>query len=186
MQKSEWASWVQAVGSILAILGAAGIAWWQYLKVKRAEAERARVVDRAKLMALAHILVRAQAAIEIARHHIASEDLKHFYLAVDEMGSVRALIDRVPLFEIPIPGLMGKLQDANRYMVRCAVLGRALYEAPTAEGNAIILKAIEASAAQLKAARDICVSHIAKLTCPGDPPVTMEAPDDAKPVERDR
>ena len=37
MQKSEWASWVQAVGSIFAILAAIGIAGWQRFEDHRRE-----------------------------------------------------------------------------------------------------------------------------------------------------
>lgn len=40
MNRSEWASWVQAVGSILAICGAVLIAWWQWWNFKSNEAER--------------------------------------------------------------------------------------------------------------------------------------------------
>jgi hypothetical protein len=40
MNRSEWASWVQAVGSILAICGAVFIAWWQWRNFKINESER--------------------------------------------------------------------------------------------------------------------------------------------------
>lgn len=40
MNRAEWASWVQAVGSVLAIGGAACIAWWQWRNFKRNETER--------------------------------------------------------------------------------------------------------------------------------------------------
>lgn len=40
MNRSEWASWVQAVGSILAICGAVFIALWQWKNFKSNEAER--------------------------------------------------------------------------------------------------------------------------------------------------
>jgi hypothetical protein len=43
MPRSDWASWVQAVGSILAILGAIGIAMWQRHRDHADAAQRARV-----------------------------------------------------------------------------------------------------------------------------------------------
>lgn len=45
---SDWASWVQAVGSVCAILVSAGVVWWQVRKQHRLQ------IDHAGLMRLQH------------------------------------------------------------------------------------------------------------------------------------
>lgn len=40
MTKSEWSGWVQAVGSVIAIICAFGIAWWQWSKLNSSEIQR--------------------------------------------------------------------------------------------------------------------------------------------------
>ena len=111
LTSAEWAAWVQAVGSILAILGAAGIAVWltrkqhnTALALHAAEQRHTKTELARTLSVLAQNCLKAMAFLtgqvkdreavhEIAEGHI------HFDLA--ELTRVDAAIAGIPLYSLP-------------------------------------------------------------------------------------
>lgn len=60
MTNVEWAAWVQAVGSVVAIFAAIAIAWWQHHKAENSR----KALDRARAQSLALTLVPILRAYE--------------------------------------------------------------------------------------------------------------------------
>ena len=111
LTSAEWAAWVQAVGSILAILGATGIAVWQARKqhesalaLHSAEQRHAKT-ELAKTLsvlaqncskAMAHLtgqMNSREAIYEIAEGHV------HFDLG--ELARLDATMAGIPLYSLP-------------------------------------------------------------------------------------
>ena len=111
MTSAEWASWVQAIGSIAAILAAASIAIWQSraqhrsaMLLHRAEQRHMSLEAAKSLLALCRNCSRASAhfAAELstrdAVHMIASGE-KHFDF--EEMTALKDAVSGVPLHQLP-------------------------------------------------------------------------------------
>jgi len=109
---SEWAAWVQAIGSILAILSAAGIAIWQSNKqhasallLQREERRYARIELTKSLLQLARNSERLLAHIagqlnnDRARVHEAAEGERH--LDLEELIRVEHAVSGIPLHSLP-------------------------------------------------------------------------------------
>jgi len=111
MTSSEWAAWVQAVGSIAAVFGAAGIAIWQSgkqhrnaLALLRTQQRVGRIELAKTLLSLSHNCLRlldhsaAQFPDREAVHNIA-EGRVHFDL--NELAIVEKAIANIPLHSLP-------------------------------------------------------------------------------------
>lgn len=111
LSSSEWAAWVQAVGSVAAIFGAAGIAIWQAgkqhkssLEVVRAEHRLAGVATARALHSLSTNCQRAMAhaAVQFPSReavHCIAEGRTHFDL--EELKVIEGAVRSVPLHALP-------------------------------------------------------------------------------------
>jgi hypothetical protein len=111
--RAECASWVQAWGSIGAILGAAAVAGWQARNSRR-DQERARDSDaKAKAAAIKGILRRANIVINNADRNVAG-DPQTVMLAIEQVDQVQATLRTLPIFEIPNADLVFLVQRLDR------------------------------------------------------------------------
>ena len=73
MTSSEWASWVQAIGSIAAIFGAAGVAIWQSNKQQKNSLALLRTEQRLTRTELARALLTLSTNCQRAIAHCAAQ-----------------------------------------------------------------------------------------------------------------
>lgn len=111
MTSSEWAAWVQAIGSIAAIFGAAGIAIWQSRKQHHSALELLRTEQRLSRTELARALLSlsknclrlldyaaTQFPTRDAIHNVA-EGRVHFDF--NELSVVEGAVRDIPLHSLP-------------------------------------------------------------------------------------
>ena len=144
--KSDWAAWVQAVGSIAAILAAARIAAWQATSASREYDKRRAEADKAKALAIKYILQRTVLVVENAARVIAPEpaslqrpvayggtDAPNVDIAEAQIEMVQSALRSLPMFEIPSPDLIFVIQRADRDLlyVQKLLRSRKLLNDPT-------------------------------------------------------
>lgn len=163
--RGECASWVQAIGSILAIVGAFVIAFWQSRKQREADAERMRLVSLEKFYAISMLLTRVQACIQIFRNCLKNHDEYSWEPLRAEVELTRAKLNTLPVFELPSWKLVGDLSlvDQNLRAIT-TVCSRATKLPPNhvAEFEA----ATERWDARLLEIKEWCRGEIAKLHTP--------------------
>jgi len=111
MSSSEWAAWVQAVGSIAAILCAGGIAVWQSkqqhrtsLEVVRTEHRLARIEVAKTLLSLSKSCLRL---LEHSAHQLPDRDTIHniadggTHFDLNELQFVEGALQQIPLHSLP-------------------------------------------------------------------------------------
>lgn len=107
LSSSEWASWVQAIGSIAAIVGAFTVAHNQFMREQALQAERQREVERKLFRIIKAILMDIET---VTQRVISTHDLSGL-LAVPD-STLKALEEAanpllgLPTFEIPHEGLV--------------------------------------------------------------------------------
>lgn len=111
LSSSEWASWVQAIGSIAAIFGAAGIAVWQSrqqhnasLALLRAEKQFSRIESAKALLSMSKGALRllensVKAFPDRQAVHDTADGLKHFDFG--ELRVVEGAIQNISLHTLP-------------------------------------------------------------------------------------
>lgn len=111
LTSSEWAAWVQAVGSIIAVISAAGIAIWQShkqhqsaLALHKTEQRHARLEAAKTLLALCRNCAIAaehfskQLGDRESVHKIASGEM-HFDF--EELQALQNGVSGIPLYQLP-------------------------------------------------------------------------------------
>lgn len=113
MTSSEWAAWIQAIGSIAAIFGAAGIAIWQSnrqhkssLELISADHRLARTEVARALLSLSENSLRllkgyARQLPDRTRVHQVAEGL--LPLDLNELRVVEGAVQAIPLHSLPHP-----------------------------------------------------------------------------------
>ncbi|MEK8034989.1 hypothetical protein AACH06_29590 [Ideonella sp. DXS29W] len=111
LSSSEWAAWVQAVGSIAAIIGAAGIAVWQSRKQHQNSIELLRAENRFTRTELARSFLSLSSNCRIAMGHAAgklknreavhaiAEGQVHFDF--EELKVIEGAVRAIPLHTLP-------------------------------------------------------------------------------------
>lgn len=111
MTSTEWAAWVQAVGSIAAIFGAAGIAIWQSGKQHKNALDLLRLEKRLGHIELAKALLSlSKNCLRLLDHsaaqlpdreavHNAAEGRVHFDFS--ELNVVEGAVREIPLHSLP-------------------------------------------------------------------------------------
>lgn len=107
------AAWVQAVGSIAAILGAAWIAYWQASASKRDFIARRIEHEREKARSIKSLLRRAKLIVDNANRAIAVDEGAR-RLAAEQVRFIQAALRGLPIFEIPSADLVFQLQRVDR------------------------------------------------------------------------
>lgn len=96
------AAWVQAIGSVIAIVAAAAIAGWQSHRSERAENERRRLDQVGKFFALQGILIHADACFHLALSQLQEKfELLAWRQLEAEVTQIRSVLSNVPILELP-------------------------------------------------------------------------------------
>lgn len=165
------AAWVQAIGSIAAILAAAAIARWQTTQGEKTASEQRRVAERGRLLAIEAVFSRALQATQVVILVVERNKPTLWELAADDVASAKAVIDRVPAFDVPFPHLVSHLQLSHRYLSQIAEAGREYAGSPNdATKNAALLVVIRERYERINEGWVACVDCIAAITRPHDPP----------------
>jgi hypothetical protein len=114
LEKSDTPAWVQAVGSILAIIGAAGIAGWQAQANRREAVRERRRSETHKALAIDYILQRASLVVSNLERVVQSPSVGALKLAGAQIEMVQQTLRALPVFEIPSPRLVFELQRVDR------------------------------------------------------------------------
>lgn len=111
MASTEWASWVQAVGSIVAIGAAAGIAIWQSRKQHKSSLELLRTEHRfARTEVARTLLVLSTNSLRLLKSYaaqLANSDAVHkaadgrIYFDLNELRVVEGAVHAIPLHTLP-------------------------------------------------------------------------------------
>ncbi|EJL78471.1 hypothetical protein PMI15_04320 [Polaromonas sp. CF318] len=101
---SGFASWVQAVGSVLAILAAAVIAGWQTLQTRNADREKERRDRLNKFLAIRGILVHTDACFQIAVTELGNRSAPKVWERLgEEVSQARSVLASLPILDLPGP-----------------------------------------------------------------------------------
>ena len=136
-------AWVQAVGSILAIFGAAGIAAWQASSSRRQLEVDRRRAETAKALAIDFILRRGKLVVNNANRAVLSRAPATLKLAREQIEMVQAALRALPAFEIPSPRLVFELQRVDRdllYVLRLLAAVGDSTPAPRRTGQAVFVR----------------------------------------------
>jgi hypothetical protein len=111
LTSSEWAAWVQAIGSIAAIIGAAWIAIWQSRKQHKSSLELLRtehkLVRIEVAQALSFLSSNAQRLLNSYTKELSDREFLHkvaerkIYYDLNELKIVEGAVHSMPLHEIP-------------------------------------------------------------------------------------
>ena len=112
LTSGDWAAWVQAIGTIIAILAAAWIARWQFKKqhqsallLHKAEQRYTRIEQAKSLLTLCHSCMKAvkhftgQMNDRETVHKIADREI---YLDFGELQSLENALVTIPLYSLPV------------------------------------------------------------------------------------
>ncbi|MDM0054064.1 hypothetical protein [Variovorax fucosicus] len=114
LNRTDAPAWVQAVGSILAIAGAAYIAAWQANATRRDTETNRRRSETERALAISFILRRAELVVGNAARAVTTGSNRSMNLAYDQVEMVQAALRALPVFEIPSPRLVFDLQRTDR------------------------------------------------------------------------
>lgn len=102
LNKSEWASWVQAVGSIMAIGAAGAIAIYQTNVVRRLEQDKRNAEEVVKLNVVKALLARSHGLAKDVVNAVNDPKINNIELVTPVlMRDTSATLMALPLFEIP-------------------------------------------------------------------------------------
>jgi len=107
MEASDWASWVQAVGSIAAIYGAFQISNKQHLRERRLQEEKEQHDTERRYRIIGGILRRIGARLKAVER---SRDKSVILVAderyIEKLRATAVLLDALPSFEMPGPKIL--------------------------------------------------------------------------------
>jgi len=106
-------AWVQALGSILAIVAAGCIAGWQSFSARKDADRRQIKSDTNKALAILYILRRADLVVANAWRALATQEVA-LRIALDQVGLVQQALRALPVFEIPTGRLVFEVQRTDR------------------------------------------------------------------------
>lgn len=121
LSKSDWAAWVQAVGSVAAIFAAAFAVWWQVRLQGKAE-RRFRVQQEIDALSSVRALFR-YASDCIGHAFVCCNDstkLKHylgFTFDLNELHHVRTALEETHVSEMPSPSMKMAFLSGRDYFV---------------------------------------------------------------------
>lgn len=147
---------------------AAAIARWQSTKALRLEKERRRTADRARLLVLQQVFQQARKALHLSQ--LVGEQAKpHAWAwAIDELVRVRAIIDSLPLFDIPNAVLIYQLHRVDQALGHVAEIGR-IYPTDESEGKvATALRVVSERMEVIDDAIEQCDAEVLRLTKDAD------------------
>lgn len=111
LTSSEWAAWVQAIGSILAIIGATAIAIWQSNKQQKNSLELLSTEHRLARLEVAQALLSLSTnSLRLLKNYTerlpdrgAIHDIGHgaTHLDTNELRVVEGAIQTIPLYSLP-------------------------------------------------------------------------------------
>lgn len=122
LSKSDWAAWVQAVGSIGAILVAIAVVQFQHSRQSKVEAEKARIERRGQLNVLKwqfNMIAETCNGIAdmIGREHVA------WFLQAQVLRERRNVLASFPITHFPDASLLIRAQDlSHRLLIAAAVV----------------------------------------------------------------
>lgn len=157
-------AWVQAIGSIGAILAATAIAGWQ-ARNARLQQDKARRDDAiAKAAAIKGILRRVNIVVNNAERNIEPNSTM-VPLAIEQVELVQATIRRLPVFEIPTAELVFLVQRVDRDLHYVNELLRRFGRAPATDDRIAKAKTLIARVRrrtrEAHAACDVMLANVA-------------------------
>ena len=129
LSKDAAPAWVQAVGSIVAIVAAAAIATWQAAHARQAELarEQQRIIE--KYFALTSIPIATSALVETIRHSVENNELNAevWERMGADVGRVRDMLSGFPLFEVPSVEAINQLRLLDMILASMADICRGKF-----------------------------------------------------------
>ncbi|MDP9893230.1 hypothetical protein J2W32_001465 [Variovorax boronicumulans] len=155
-------AWVQAVGSISAIVGAAWIAGWQASTSRRDAERRERRANTSKLLAIVLIFRRADLVVENAWRALQG-NATTWRIAADQVDLVQQALRALPVFEIPSATVVFEVQRADRDLIYISrILQSKIDDVPRAKviGRGLFTRV----QARLRVAVHVCAAEMDKAT----------------------
>jgi hypothetical protein len=110
LHASDWASWIQALGSIGAIIGAFLVVDRQHRRERELEDDRQRLTDIRRLKSLKAVLTQICTISSGIHTDIVKGNAERLYhLDPQALMDYKAILQALPLFEIPSPQLAMQL-----------------------------------------------------------------------------
>lgn len=136
LSSDSMAAWVQAVGSVIAIISATGIAVYQVDHARRLEEDRRKVTEIQRLSVVTALMARSHG---LARDVvIAFRDPSDYHFSVVDTPLMRDTVETlraIPLFEIPSGMAAIDVRSTARYLSQLADNWDGLIEAVQESGN---------------------------------------------------
>jgi hypothetical protein len=121
----QWAAWIQAIGSIGAILASVALVQYQRRNEVRLAAEKERLTSQRKLNAMRALFMdvaqRCQAvAAKVHKDHVTWE------LEQTHLQEARAMLTGLPVFDIPDAGLVMRIATISTQLQAAATVAQAM------------------------------------------------------------
>lgn len=117
MTKQEWAAWVQAIGTVAAVIAGAAAIYWQ-VRTQRQHVRADRVAAETELVTTtAEILRSAQASIRVAQSALNEVDGRTTYVGSTSLDVARVLNNLVEVLESTAPAAFPTMRLRLEYVV---------------------------------------------------------------------
>lgn len=121
LSKNDWSGWVQAVGSIGAILASGYIATWQYRKAAIDSAEQRRQEHLVQVVAI-HALMR-EVSFEGVRSIATIENMLYgdnstIWQSYNYLVTIEESFRKIPLWQLPNPQIVSDISALFRFIPR--------------------------------------------------------------------
>lgn len=136
LERDSAAAWVQAIGSVIAIIAAASIAVYQVAHARRLEQDRRRASEIQRLSVVTSLMARSYV---LAKDVVtAFREPSDYHFSVIDSPLMRDTVETmraIPLFEIPSGMAAIDVRSAARYLSRLADHWDKLKNAVSESGN---------------------------------------------------
>ena len=125
LNAEQWAAWIQAIGSIGAILASVSLVQYQRRTDAQLATEKERLTSQRKLNAMRALFIevaqRCQAtATKVHKDHVSWE------LEQAHLQEAREMLTRLPVFDIPDAGLVMRIATISTQLQAAATVAQAM------------------------------------------------------------
>jgi hypothetical protein len=125
LSKSDWAAWVQAIGSIGAILAAVGVVQYQHRQQARLALEAKRIERRMRLNTLMAIFTAIGQIVDDCASKVNEENIA-WWMQAERLKEAKMLLSSIPLFELPDHGVVLRFSEISEALQRAKAMADAL------------------------------------------------------------
>jgi Skp family chaperone for outer membrane proteins len=125
LNAEQWAAWIQAIGSVGAILASVALVQYQRRKEVQLAAEKERLTFQRKLNAMRALFMEVAQRCQAAAAKVHRDDVT-WELEQAHLQEARALLTGLPVFDIPDAGLVMRIATISTQLQAAATVAQAM------------------------------------------------------------